>query len=248
LEDTEANTKTALHYAQTDLHQALRGIHIKAKHGRQDINRSANRANQKLGNEQSDTEKGAHRREQDFQSGLANIARQFGQLGHRQGEAANASGTYDQGTLTAGATARANNQGLAEAPIKTGLARNNEDLTTALGRIGTARGEVAADQARGLGRLGQETRIQRGEEKRKYGRTKFEEERKQERARRELPIKEVDLLAEEIYAARQEHPGVFKQWLKQHPAAMAAAKERATGKKPSGNKPQGNKQKKKGGH
>lgn len=245
LEDTEANTKTSLHYAQTDLHQALKGIHIKAHRGRQDINRSADRANQKLGNEQADTEKGAHRREQDFQTGLANIARQFGQLGHRQGEAANASGTYDRGTLTAGATARANNQGLAEAPIKTGMARNSEDLATALGRIGTARGEVAADQTRGLGRVGQDARLERGEKKRGFGREKFKGEREVQRAKREQAIKDTDLLAEEIYAARQEHPGVFKQWLKKHPAAMSAAKERATGQKPSGKGK--NKSKNKGG-
>lgn len=220
LEDTEADVTTKQHFATTDLHQALRKIHRDTVRSRQDINRSATRAERKLGYQEADTQTNARRRQEDFNSALSNIARNFGQLGHRQAEAASAGGVLDQGTLAAGGAARAQNQALAEAPIHTAQGRAGEDLTTALGRIGTARTEAATDQQTGLARLKQNRDFEREGAKRTTGRETFKDKREEERARREYQNKNIDLLAEEVYAARQERPGAFAAWAKQHPEAM----------------------------
>jgi hypothetical protein len=247
LEDTEADTTSKQHFAKTDLTTALREIHRKTSQSRQDINRSANRGEQKLGYQEADTQRNAGRQQQDFQTGLANIARQFGQQAHRQAESANAAGVLDQGTLTASAAARAGNQRLAEAPIHTAQQRSNEDLATALGRIGTARGQITQDRGTSLGRLNLGRNAEREGAKRSTGRTFFESNRDQERARREEQIKNVDLLAQEIYAARAEHPQVFANWKQVHPEAIAKA-EGGAGNNGGGTSAPGKKTKKKGGH
>lgn len=236
LEDTESDVKTNLHFAHTDLRQALHDIHVNASRKRQDISRQAARGQEKLGYQETDVKTKAGRAEQDFQAQLANIGRQFAQLRHRQGEAANAQGVLDKGTLEAGVAARRNNQRLAEAPIHTAQQRTAEDLYTALSRIGTARGELTADQERSLNRLIQDRNLERQKSRREYGRKAFGETRKEERARREAAISNVDLLAQEIYAARAEHPSVFRHWKQTHPEAMAKAEANAGGGAPSGGK------------
>ena len=229
LEDTEADTKTKTHFAQTDLKTALRDLHVKAKRGRQDINRSANRAQRKLGYQETDANTRAGRANEDFNRSLSNIARGFGQLGHRQAEQANAAGVLDRGTMTAAATARAGNQAVAEEPIHIAQQRTGEDLLTTLKRIGTGRQETEADQNRSLARLAQDVKHERQGAKRETSRKEFGYTREEERARREGQYKNVDLIAQEIYAARQEHPAVFAKWVKQHPEAMQKAKEEAQG-------------------
>jgi hypothetical protein len=234
LEDTEANVATKEHFAQTDLAHALAKLKTSTVRSRQDINRTASRGLQTLGNqEQNELTTGA-RAQADFNTSLANIARSFGQLGHRQAESANAAGTLDAGTQAASAAARAGNQRLAEAPINTARGREEEDLATALQRIGTSRGQVTEDQGRSLTRTAQDREREAKAAKRGTGRTDFEAGREQERARREAQITNIDLLAQEIYAARAEHPAVFASWKKQNPEAIARAEGKARANKETG--------------
>src|SRR6478609_449048 len=92
LSDTEENVKTRLHFGHTDLVQALKNIHVGTARHRQDINREAQRGQQKLGFEEQDAKTRAGRANQDFDTQLATIGRQFASLGQRQREGANAAG------------------------------------------------------------------------------------------------------------------------------------------------------------
>jgi hypothetical protein len=233
-EDTGEDIASKEHFGQRDLAHALAKLKTSRIRGTQDISRSAERGRQKLDYQESDAQTKAARAREDFNTQLSGIARQFANLGHRQVEGANAAGVLDQGTLAAGAAARGVNQGLAEAPIHTAQGRLEEDLATALGRIGTARGEVGQDEQRGLTRLGQDVTRERKSAQRERGREHFENQRTKGRAKREEEFSQVDLLAKEIYASRAEHPAIFRAWANQHPAAIAKAKGEADANKATG--------------
>jgi hypothetical protein len=209
LEDTEADVKTKRHYAEKDLALALRGIRTNTTRKRQDLTRSFDRGAQRLANEEADTRRDAGRQEQDFHSRLADIGRQFAELGHRQSEGANVAGVNDAGTAAAAAAARSQNQGRAEAPIHTAEGRLHEDLMTALDRIAESHGQLEGDYQRSNNRLKQDRNIERHEAHRETGRNLFGYGREEERARREAAIANANLLEEEIYQARQSHPGAF---------------------------------------
>lgn len=209
LEDTTQNVKTEGHFAHTDLAQALRDLGTENARKRQDISLSAQRGERKLGYQEQDVQTRGARANQDFGTQLANISRQFSQLGQRQTQSANAAGVLDAGTQAASAAARGQNQQLAEAPIHTAQARSQEDLAEALRRLGTARGELGEDTASSLGRLGEDTSRSRMLAKREAGRKGFELKRKEGRAKREGAISNVDLLQQEMFQAQREHPGSF---------------------------------------
>lgn len=227
LEDKEAEIGSKEHFAKNDLAHALANLKTSAIHNRQDTNRTASRGLETLGNQETDLNTKGARATQDFQTSLSNIARQFGQLGHRQVEAQNAAGVNDAGTNAAAAAARRQNQGLAEAPINTARTRENEDLATALQRIGTSRGQVGEDQARSLSRNEQEHQRQAKAAQRSTGREDFLLHREGQEAKVEEQVSQTDLLAQEIYAARAEHPSVFRHWKQEHPEAIANAEANA---------------------
>lgn len=231
MHDSLADIRTQEHFKEKDLHTALRGIITTAKRGRQklgiDFNRQTQkigtdfqRGNEKIGNAEADTRLKAARTQEDLQTKRNEIVRQFGELGQRQGESANASGVNDAGTTAASAAARARNQRIAEAPIGTAEGRLSEDLATALSRLGTSRGQLTEDRNTGLSQLGQDYGIgmsqlkqERDRERegahREFNREHFELGRKAQRTKREGAISNVDLLEEEIWQAQHEHPGAF---------------------------------------
>jgi hypothetical protein len=237
LEDKEAEIGTTRHFEHTKLGNALRKLHREAARGRQDIGIKQERGLQKIGYERQDTETSASRKQEDFNTQLSNIAKSFKQQGHRQGEAANAAGVLDQGTLAAGGVARQRNQTAAEEPIHVGQRRVAEDLSTALGRLGTAEGEVGADSERAMRRLNQDTGVSKHEAKQETGQHLFLLGRELQQARREGRISDIDKLEQEIYESRSNHPGAFAQWAREHPQAAAMANVPNYPKKKGGGKP-----------
>lgn len=209
LGDIEADTATARRFGKRDLVQALRDIRVGTGRKRQDIGRSFEDSERKLGYQEQDVQLRARRANEDFDTQLADIGRQFAQLGQRQREGANAAGVLGGGTEAAGAAARAQNQRLAEAPIGVARQRVGDDLFEALSRIGEARGELGSDRDLALGRLGADRNRDRRLTRRQAGRERFDLKRKLERARREAAISKADLLAQAIYAAQQNRPGAF---------------------------------------
>ena len=209
LEDLEQDTRRGEHFAERDLEHALRGIHINTARHRFDLNRQFGRGVTKLANQESDTKKDAGRQEEDFHTRLADIGRQFAELGQRQGEGSNAAGVNDAGTAAASAAARGRNQTLAEAPIHTAEGRLHEDLLTALDRIAQSHGYLEQDLATSTKRLNTDRDISRAEAHRETDRKLLGYDTELERGKREATITDADLLEEEIYGARQNHPGAF---------------------------------------
>lgn len=231
LEDKIRDVHTERHFNQTDLAQALRDIRTTTQRNRGKINRESSRSREDIGRESSrgqqdltEREEGdklsATRANEDFDTQLATIGRQFAQLGQRQSEGANASGVLDSGTQAASAAARGQNQSLAEAPIAIARARVNEDLATALRQIGVKRGELSADtesslkrlledQERGIGQLTQDRNRDRKLSHRETGRKEFGLTREAQRARREAALSNISLIEQEIYEARNNRPGAF---------------------------------------
>lgn len=74
------------------------------------------------------------RANQDFDTQLQGLFRQFGVQGQQQGQAANAAGVLHGGTLSAAAKVRGSNLEVARQPIDTGRARTGEDYTTSVGQ------------------------------------------------------------------------------------------------------------------
>ena len=231
LGDTTADVKAQRHFTHTDLNEALRTINVNSNRKRADLTREAERGVRKLGTQEQDVRTQAgrsqadlrtkgERAQADFHTQLSSIARKFGELGQRQGEAANAAGVNDTGTQAASSAARQRNQGYAEAPVHTAQkrteedisqaqGRNEEDLASALSRIGSGRQELGSDAVTALKRLAEDQEFNQGRTKQEAGRSLFELKRKLERARREGAISNVDLLTSEIYQARANHPGAF---------------------------------------
>jgi hypothetical protein len=256
LEDTESDVKTKRHFAHKDLTEALRDVRVSSQRGRQkittagargreDIGRSSQRSEAKFGLREGDVRKRAQRANEDFDTQLKELSRRFATLGRSQGEAASAAGVADQGTLRASASVRQQNKRIAEAPIGVARRRTGEDLADSLARINTERGwlgedtgreqgRLGQDEARELGELGEDVGRERGQARRQYGREGFELKRERERARREANISNVDLLAQEIYQARAEHPAVFSHWKQTHPEAIKRAEERGKRNEPGG--------------
>jgi len=211
LEDLEVDTKQNSHYAERDLEHALRGIHINTSRKRADLSRQYSRGVQKLSNQEADTKRDAGRQEEDFHTRLADIGRQFAELGQRQGEGSNAAGVNDAGTAAASSAARGRNQTIAEAPIHTAEGRLHEDLLTALDRIAQAHGNLNEDLSTSQQRLKADRNISRAEADRETARKLRGYETEEERGRREYVASDQSLLEREIYEARANHPGAFNK-------------------------------------
>lgn len=209
LEDIETDVGAKRHFANRDLAEALRGIRTSTARSRGSLNRSFTRGQRKLGEQETDVRQKATRANQDFDTQLADIGRRFAQLGQRQREAANAAGVIGGGTSAAAAAARAQNQRLAERPIHTARQRVEDDLATALRRIGTAREDLGEDLSREIRQLHQDRDRERKLVRRQTGRARFSLKHELERARREKEFSAADLAQQAIYEARNNRPGAF---------------------------------------
>jgi len=231
LEDKIQDVKTERHFNRRDLAQTLRDIRTNTQRSRGKINREVFRSREDINRESSRAQEGINEREgaerldaqranQDFDTQLANIGRQFTQLGQRQAEGANAAGVLGSGTQEASAAARAQNQALAEQPIAVARQRVEEDLAATLRQLGVRRGEISADaegalrrlledQQRGLGQLKVDRDRERRLNRRSTGRKEFGLTREAQRARREAAITNQDLIEQQIYQARQNRPGAI---------------------------------------
>lgn len=221
-EDTLQNIGTEQHFTEHDFHRSLTKIRTDTARERQKLGIDYGRGVQKIGYQQADTERTAKRSGEDFQTRLGDIARQFGELGHRQGEASNAAGVNDAGTAAASAAARGRNQGISEAPIHTAQGRLGEDLTTALERIGTARGQLTQDYGIAGKQLNQNRDYERQGVRTQAGRELFGDTRKEQRTKREGAIAPVNALEQEVWEGRLNKPGAY---------AKAAREQKKKGKR-----------------
>jgi len=211
LEDIEVDIGAKRHFAGRDLSQALRDIRTRTSRSRGDLLRSFARGERRIGQDESDLRLKGDRANQDFDTQIANIGRQFAQLGQRQRESSNAAGVLGGGTEAAAQVARSRNQGLAEAPINTARTRVGEDLATALRRLGTAGDELVGDRDRELAELHADRDRERLLSHREHGREMFGLDHELQRAIREKTFTDIDSVLQEIYQARANRPGAFSK-------------------------------------
>lgn len=209
LEDIEVDLAAKEHFATRDLSQALRDIRTRTSRSRGDLQRSFARGQRRIGEQESDVRLKGERANQDFDTQIANIGRQFSQLGQRQRESSNAAGVLGGGTEAAAQVARSRNQGFAEAPIHQARDRVGEDLATALRRLSVADNELALDRDRELTELHSDRDRERRLGRREFGREMFGMEHELERARREKTFTDIDSVLQQIYEARGNRPGAF---------------------------------------
>lgn len=86
------------------------------------------------------------RSNEDFDTQLSGLFRQYGIQGQQQAQAANAAGVLHGGTLDAASKVRAGNLAFARQPIDTGRARAGEDYTTSTGQAQLAYDRAGADR------------------------------------------------------------------------------------------------------
>lgn len=209
LSDAKEDYATAEHFADRNFAQAMRNIKTKYNRARGSTNREASRGLRSLDRQEADENLSTQRRREDFGVQLANIGRQFAQLGVRQAEGQNAAGVLGGGTSAAAGVVRAQNQRLAEAPIHTAAARNEENLRIALGRIGEGRSEIGEDRDRILGQQAVDRRVETRGERIQDKRERFTRKRKLDRQIREALNTRADLRNQAIFAARERRPGTF---------------------------------------
>lgn len=207
------------HFAEHGLLEGLKNIRRATERTRSDLNTKFGRDNENVGNSEADTRLKGQRTQEDFTAKREEIARQFGELAHRQGEAANASGVNDQGTSAAAAAARARNQEIATKPIGVAEGRLGEDLVTALGRLGTQRTELSEDHGTSITRLDQNRDQERKEAKNAYAQLWGSKKPggfigmnhiTEEEIKEELANKKLDALSAEVYEGRTNYPGAYK--------------------------------------
>ena len=195
LKDVLKDTHRATRYAGEDLSLKLGDINLAQNRGTQDIAQRLSRGTQDITQTQQ-------RGMEDFGSQLTNLIRGFQIKGNEQMQAQNAAGVLDSSTAQASAARRAENLAIARAPIDTGVQRLTQDTATNLGRLQQDTGTAGQ-------RLGEDTSRNTGLAQQDYGRTTLDLATKKRRAIREQRIGNIDLIQQEIFAARQQKPGAF---------------------------------------
>ncbi len=207
LSDTILNTKVSAKRARQDKRGQIKDIKVSKRRGVQDLRTDKRRTLRGIRENRQDVKLKSRRGFQDFNLQLQSLTRHFTQLGRQQTQVANAQGVLDEGTASAGASARAANQRIAEKPIHIGQRRLGQDTNIALQRIREQAGDTRFDFKRGLHRLKQDTHHDIHIARQDYRRTIFDLHTSLQQAIREQRIGDADLIQQEIYNARQNHIG-----------------------------------------
>jgi hypothetical protein len=207
--DTKQDTRIAVRRTKQDLHTSLRDLALNLKRGVNTANTELHRGLQDVGFQRQDIKLKGARGMQDFGLQMDALVRHFGQLGGAQTQSANAAGVAGGGTLAAAAQMRARNFAVAQKPIKIGEQRLQQDVGLGLQRLRVQAGRLRHDVHRSKYQLRQDTRHDVRLARRDAKRTNRDARLRLQRALREQQIGNVDLLQQEIFSARQLHPGVY---------------------------------------
>lgn len=212
LTDISQDSRIAGRRARQDFRTTIRDLNIDRRRGMGELRRGLQRGRQDIRFQRQDTRRAAQRGRQDFGLQLQAINRHFSQLAGQQVQQANAQGVLDDGTLDAASVARARNKAIARQPIDIGLQRLNQDTTTNLQRLDVQQGRLEQDTRIGRRELRQDTKHDKRLAKQDYKRTIKDLHNKLARAIREQRIGDIDLIKEEIFAARRSRPGHFTKY------------------------------------
>lgn len=212
LQDQEQDFTTQRKIDRQDKRQSLHDIQRSFDRGRQDIKTDLHRGMRAIGQKREDIHQTAQRGAEDFGIRLNTMFRKYGIEATNQAQTANARGVGEGGTLAAAQQKRDTNMGIERGALELARSRQQEDIHTALTRLGIDQGELRTDIKRTKKRLGQDTGRETKLTKRDFKRTRREARRGLNRARREAAISEIDLTQQAIYNARQLNPGAFSKY------------------------------------
>jgi hypothetical protein len=211
LGDIAQDTRIGARRTRADYRTTTGDIRQDWRRGRSDVRQEGRRAIQGLEYQRQDTARTGRRGQQDFKLQLEALTRRFTQLAGQHFQQANVYGTLDQGTMAASDAARAQNEQFARKPIELGQQRLREDTLTAFERIATGKRQVRADVKEESKELRQDKKHDLKLAKQDYNRTIKDLHIKLNRAVREQRIGDIDLIKEEIFAARRNKPGTFSK-------------------------------------
>jgi hypothetical protein len=209
LENLLQDTARERHYATQDARQTRRDLTQDKRRGTKDIRQDKRRGLRDIGVRTGEVQRDATRGREDFGTRLSTLIHNTAAKGESQFQAANAAGVLDSSTTAASAAARAGEFARARAPIDTGLQRLNENEQTALGKLATSQSDLLQDTGRAQHRLRQDIRHDTRLTDQQLQRQLRDIHTRRQRAREEEAIGQVDLTQQEIYQARQTHPGAF---------------------------------------
>lgn len=211
LEDLLVKLHRQGHQARQDAHTTIQDTRVQARRSKHDIQRGRRRDILSIQQHRQDTRRSLTRGEQDFHTKLASLVQNFGNQASAQGQAANAAGVYDAGTLAASSAARATNFARERQPLDIARQRLQQDTRTNLGRLGIQARQTRTDAAQNLLRLGQDTQHDIHLTRRDLGRQIQDFRTQRQIGIREQRIGNADYLNSEIYSARQNYPGAFNR-------------------------------------
>jgi hypothetical protein len=210
LEDIAQDTRIGARRTRQDFRTTRGDIRTDFRRFRGDTRRGERRELQQLGYQRADVAKEGRRGQRDFNLRLSALTRHFTQLQGQHLQQANAYGSLDSGTMAASNAARAQNYAIERRPIDIGKARLRQDTLTSFQRIATARHQTQADADRDVRRAREDKKHDVRLVKQDYRRTIKDLHIKLNRAIREQRIGDIDLIKQEIYAARRQPGGKSK--------------------------------------
>jgi hypothetical protein len=211
--DIGQDTRTAARRSRRDFRTTRADIRTDFRRNRADVRKEGRRQLQDIGYQRQDTRRELGRGKQDFGLQLAALTRRFTQMAGQHLQQAAAYGSLDSGTMGASDAARAQNFAFERQPLDINLQRLKQDSRTTFGRLETAAHQTRSDVRQEVQRGRQDRRHDVRLARQDYHRTIKDLHIKLSRAIREQRIGDIDIIKQEIYAARNS-PGGKNQFSK----------------------------------
>lgn len=212
IQDINQDFRTQRKIDRQDYRQTKKDIQRTFKRGKQDLKFGAKQARRGFAEGRQDIRQTAQRGREDFRLQLADTFRKYGIQASNQAQASNQRGVGEGGSLAAGAAIREANMGRDVGKLELARQRQQEDIATALQRLGKDQREFKTEYGRSRTRLREDTRRDTKLSKRDFRRTRRQARRENNRANREAYFSQLDLTTQAIYNARQTNPGSFNKY------------------------------------
>lgn len=212
IEDINQDFQTQKKIDRQDYRQTSKDIRRGFNRGRTDLKFGAKQARRGFSEKRSDIRQTAQRGREDFRLQLGETFRKYGIVASNQAQQSNARGVGEGGSLAAGAAIRSENQARDVGKLELARSRQQEDIATALQRLGKDQREFGTEYGRTRERLRQDTARSKKLAGRDFRRTRRSARRENNRANREAYFSQLDLTQSAIYNARQTNPGSFNKY------------------------------------
>ena len=212
LKDVKFDTRRDLQRNRQDWRTQRRDIMVNKRRGMKDIGQAFSRGKQDIGFQVSDVRLRGKRGQQDFGIRLNNLVQDFAARRGVDRQQINVGGLAESGALAASDRIRGAEFARQKQVIDLGSQRLAQDTHSDLSRLKTSLQRLRQDTRTDRTRLKQDTRHDIRLGGRDYLRGKRDLKTSLQRAIREAMFADSDLLAQEIFDARQRNPGAFTKY------------------------------------